>query len=218
MCEHHLSLSLVVRVHMALDGMSYEFCSLLAHLDVCVHRDGEVGTTGVLPIHAGGPLFPVPIVGQCPHHKVLVMSDLVDGDGGEVQQQLVLLRRARVQVYPGCLGELHNVTEVYRTALDVIELCTEEQRILALQKPVDSATGVHSFHATFFPQSNPLADLSDVEEDSLRRDRLPAVVQDIVQDFQCLQRPCNVDTHNDTLSLVHALNRVACITHKYYCF
>ena len=189
---------------MSIAGMSLLIqilCSLLPHLSACIHRDGKVGTNTIFPSCAGNPLL-VSTARQRPHYIVLIVADLSDGNGGEVRQQLLVLSFCVwILVHPGFLRKLQHICEVYRTALDVIELCAEVQWILAFQKPVSGATAVHSFDATFLPQSNPLADLVDVEENGLCWDLLPAVVQDTAQDLQCLQSPIhnNVGTHTRTL-------------------
>ena len=79
--------------------------------------------------------------------------------------------------------------EVYWKALHITELCAEVYWIFTFQEPVDCTTAVHSFDATPLLESNPLADLVDVEEDGLWQNFLPTVVHSMVKDHQCLQNP-----------------------------
>ena len=207
-------------MHVTLDCMSNSLSPFLAHLDFCLHRNGEVVATTVPPLCPFTPLPLVSTVRQRPHHKVLVLTDLIDRDCGEVRQQIRLVCRAGVQVHPSHLGKLDHVGEVHWTALDVVELRTEEQWLFAFQKSVYGASAVHSFHAASFPQPDPLTDLPEVEEKGLCWHLLLAVVNGFVEDLQCLQRPIGNTvcgpTCNDMLCLVADAKRVACTTHEHY--
>ena len=155
-----------------------------ANLEVCRQRDGECGSQLVS------------IIRQFPHHKMVVMADLSDGDDREVLQRphpLILLFHVCVQIHPGCLREMQGFQEAHWTALYIKELCAEVQWIFALQEFVGCTTAIHSFNATPLSQSNHLADQVDVEEKGLWWNFLLAVVQGIIKDLQCLRSACMPD-------------------------
>ena len=148
-----------------------------ANLEVCRQRDRECGPQLVS------------ISRQLPHHKLVIMADLSDGDDGEVLQRphpLILLFHVCVQIYPGCLREMQGFQEAPWAALYIKDLCAEIQRTFALQESMNSTTAIHSFNATPLSQSNHLADRVDVEEKGLWWKFLLAVVQGIVKNLQCL--------------------------------